>query len=308
MDFKLSELELRIIINLDNSPTMSELAQRTGVTVGYISRLITSLQHKGFVAVSKTGITKHVGLSSNLHAVKLKTILHNRSYMPLAKLLGGSNIQVLAILSTGKADLTRLLEESMVSETTILRTIRVFKKHAIVLHRDTEYELSRDLKDIREFLRDYCSYFAVSRLNKISSHGRFITSHGFEFLFTSDVTIRHENIKHTGLTAISKIIPLMQTENHYFYSLRELSCEEIAVHAITIDPHSKRNLTYVLLYMLKTKTDSKRFITISHQYGIDSAESIVHLINTWEQPEEKFMPSPSYIKQKAAEYDIKWHE
>ena len=308
MDFKLSELELRIIVILENSPTISELAKRTGVTVGYISRLITSLQHKGFVEVSKTGITKHVGLSSNLHAVKLKTILHNRSYMPLAKLLAGSNIQVLAILSTGKADLVRLLEESRVSEATIRRNINAFKNHAIVLHRDTEYELSQDLKDIREFLRDYCSYFAVSRLNKISSHSRFITSHGFEFLFTSDITITHENIKPTGLTAISKIIPLMQTENHYFYSLRELSCEEIAVHAITIDPYSKRNLTYVILYMLKTKTDSNQFIKISHQYGIDIAKSIVNLVNTWEQPEEKFMPSPSYIKQKTAEYDIKWHE
>ena len=308
MDFKLSELELRIIAILDNSPTMSELAQRTGVTAGYISRVVTSLQHKGFVEVSKMGITKHVGLSSNLHAVKLRTILHKRSYMPLGEILAGSSIQVLAVLSTGKADFIRLLNESGVSEATIRRNIRAFKKHAIVLHRDTEYELSPDLKDIREFIRDYCSYFAVSTLNKISSYSRFITSHGFEFIFASDITIRHENIKPTGLTAISKIIPLMQTENHYFYSLRELSCEEIAVHAITVDPYSKRNLTYVILYMLKTKTDSNLFIKISHQYGIDIAGSIVNLVNTWEQPEEKFMPSPLYIKQKAAEYDIKWQE
>lgn len=308
MDFKLSELELRIIAILDNSPTMSELAQRTGVTVGYISRVVISLQHKGFVEVSKMGVTKHVGLCSNLHAVKLRTILHKRSYMPLAELLARSSIQVLAVLSTGKADFIRLLDESGVSEATIRRNIRAFKKHAIVLHRDTEYKLSPDLKDIREFIRDYCSYFAVSTLNKISSYGRFITSHGFEFLFASDITIRHENIKPTGLTAISKIIPLMQTENHYFYSLRELSCEEIAVHAITVDPYSKRNLTYVILYMLKTKTDSNLFIKISHQYGIDIAGSIVNLVNTWEQPEEKFMPSPLYIKQKAAEYDIKWQE
>ncbi|MBE0524847.1 MAG: MarR family transcriptional regulator [Methanosarcinales archaeon] len=308
MDFKLSELELCIIVILDNSPTISELAKRTGVTAGYISRLITSLQHKGFVEVSKTGITKHVRLSSNLHAVKLKTTLHNRSYMPLTRLLAGSNIQVFAVLSAGKADITRLLDESGISEATIRRNIRAFKKYAIVLHRDTEYELSQDLKDIREFLRDYCSYFAVSTLNKISSQGRFIASHGFEFLFASDITITLENIKPTGLTEISKIIPLMQTENHYFYSLRELSCEEIAVHAITIDPYNKRNLTYVILYMLKTKTDSNRFIKISHQYGIDIAKSIVNLINTWKQPEEKFMPSPLYIKQKAVEYDIKWHE
>ncbi|MDT8402767.1 MAG: MarR family transcriptional regulator [Bacteroidales bacterium] len=308
MDFKLSELELQIIAILDNSPTMSELARQTGVTAGYISRVVTALQHKGFVEVSKTGITKHVGLSCNLHAVKLMTILHKRSYMPLAELLAGSSIKVLAVLSTGKANLIRLIDESGISEATIRRNIREFKNHAIVLQRDSEYELSPDLEDIREFTRDYCSYFAVSTLNKLSSHGRFITSHGFEFLLVSDITIRHENIQPTGLTAISKIIPLMQTENHYFYSLRELSCEEIAVHAIALDPYSKRNLTYVILYMLKIKIDSNRFIKISHQYGIDIAGSIVNLVNTWEQPEEKFMPSPLYIKQKAAEYDIKCHE
>ena len=308
MDFRLSELELRIIAILNNSSTISELARHTGVTAGYISRIVTSLQHKGFVDVSKKGITKHVGLSSNLHAVKLKTMLHKRSYMPLAELLQGSSMQILAVLSTGKADLIRMLDESRLSEATIRRNISAFKRHAIMQHRDTEYELSRDLKDMIEFLRDYCSYFAVSTLNKISLHGRFIISHGFEFLFTSDITIRHENIKPTGLTAISKIIPLMHTENHYFYSLRELSCEEIAVHAITIDPYSKRNLTYVILYMLKTKTDSNRFNKISHQYGIDIAGSILNLVNTWEQPEEKFMPSPLYIKQKAVEYDIKWQE
>ncbi|MBW6517318.1 MAG: MarR family transcriptional regulator [ANME-2 cluster archaeon] len=308
MDFKLSELELKIIAILDNSPTMSELARQTGVTAGYISRVVTALQHKGFVEVSKTGITKHVGLSCNLHAVKLMTILHKRSYMPLAELLAGSSIKVLAVLSTGKANLIRLIDESGISEATIRRNIREFKNHAIVLQRDSEYELSPDLEDIREFIRDYCSYFAVSTLNKLSSHGRFITSHGFEFLLVSDITIRHENIQPTGLTAISKIIPLMQTENHYFYSLRELSCEEIAVHAIALDPYSKRNLTYVILYMLKIKIDSNRFIKISHQYGIDIAGSIVNLVNTWEQPEEKFMPSPLYIKQKAAEYDIKCHE
>jgi len=308
MDFKLSGLELRIIAILDNLPTMSELARQTGVTAGYISRAVTALQHKGFVEVSKTGITKHVGLSSNLHAVKLMTILHKRSYMPLAELLGGSSIKVLAVLSTGKANLIRLMDESGISEATIRRNIREFKNHAIVLQRDSEYELSPDLEDIREFIRDYCSYFAVSTLNKLSSHGRFITSHGFEFLFVSDITIRQENIQPTGLTVISKIIPLMQTENHYFYSLRELSCEEIAIHAITVDPYSKRNLTYVILYMLKTNTDLNRFIKISHQYGIEISGSIVNLVNTWEQPEEKFMPSPLYIKQKAAEYDIQWQE
>lgn len=309
MNFKLSELELRIIPLLDNSPTIGELAKLTSVTTGYISRMVTSLKHKGFVEVSTRGITKKVKLTNNLHAAKLKAILQKRSYMPLPQLLQGSGIQVLAVLSTGKADLTRLIDESQISEATLRRHIRKFKKHAMLLYQNKEYELPQDLVDIREFLKDYCSYFAVSTLQEISPQARFISSHGFEFLFASDSEVKHPNVKPTGLNAISSTIPLMLAENYYFYSMRKLSCEEIAAHAIIADLYSKRNLTYVILYILKTKPDNDLFLKISSQYGIARiSKSMLALLDTWEQPKEKFMPSPSYIKQKAEEYNIKWQE
>lgn len=309
MNLKLSELELRIIPLLDNSPTIGELAKLTSVTVGYISRVVASLKHKGFVEVSTRGITKKVKLTNNLHAAKLKAILQKRSYMPLPQLLQGSGIQVLAVLSTGKADLARLMNESQISEATLHRHIRKFRKHAMMLYQNKEYELPQDLVDIRDFLKDYCSYFAVSTLQEISPQARFVTSHGFEFLFASDSEVKHPNIRPTGLSAISGTIPLMLAENHYFYSMRKLSHEEITAHAIAADPHSKRNLTYILLYMLKTKPDKNLLLRISNQYGIARiSKSMLDLLDTWKQPEEKFMPSPSYIKQKAEEYNIKWQE
>ena len=309
MNFKLSEPELRIILLLDNSPTIGELAKLTSVTTGYISRMVTSLKHKGFVEVSTRGITKKVKLTNNLHAAKLKAILQKRSYMPLPQLLQGSGIQVLAVLSTGKADLARLMDESQISEATLRRHIRKFKKHAMLLYQNKEYELPQDLVDIREFLKDYCSYFAVSTLQEISSQACFITSHGFEFLFASDSEVKQPNVQPTGLTAISGTIPLMLAENYYFYTMRKLSHEEIAAHAIAADPHSKRNLTYVILYILKTKPDKDLLLRISNQYGITCiSKSMLDLLDTWKQPEENFMPSPSYIKQKAEEYNIKWQE
>jgi len=309
MIFKLSEPELRIISVLNNSPTIGELTKHTSVTAGYISRVVASLKHKGFVEVSTRGITKKVKLSNNLHAVKLKAILQKRSYMPLPQLLQGSGILVLAVLSTGKADLTRLIDESQISEATLRRHIRKFKKQAMLLYQNKEYELPQDLTDINEFLKDYCSYFAVSTLQEISPQGRFISSHGFEFLFASDMEVKQPNVRPTGLTVISGTIPLILAENYYFYSMRKLSYEEIAAHAIAADPHSKRNLAYVLMYMLKTKPDKDLFLRISNQYGIARiSKSMADLLDTWKQPEEKFMPSPSYIKQKAEEYNIKWQE
>jgi len=309
MDFKLTRSELQAISHIDDSPTIGELASRIGVTNGYTSRLVASLVKKGFVDISTNGVSKNVMLINNPHAVKLKNILHKRSYMPLSELLQGSGIQVMAVLSTGEADFSRLLDESELSEATLRRIIKKFKSYAMLVCRNKKYEIPQDLMDIRDFMRDYCSYVGVSKLREISPQGRFIISHGFEFLFTSDNKIMHENIRPTGLSAMSGTIPLMLAENHYLYSSRSLSNEEIAVHAIVADPHSKRNLTYVILYILKAKIDKNRFVTISDQYGItDISRSILDMLDTGEQSEEIFMPSPSYIKQKATEYNIRWQE
>lgn len=309
MNFNLSALELRTISLLDTTLSISELAEKTGVTKGYISRTIASLKNKGFVEISKRGITKKVALSSNLHASRLKSLLQKRSYMPLADLLQGSGLQILAVLSSGSADFTRLKDESEVSGATLWRWIKKFKEHAMLLSRNDEYELPHDLGDIREFLDYYCSYFAVSTLKEISHAGNFIAAKGFEFLFTQEDGIIHKNVTPSGLTAISEKIPLMITENHYFYSYRTLSREEIAVHAIVIDQHNKRNLTYVMLYILKEKLDRDLFLKIAKRYRIeDVAVSVLKLLNTWKKPEEPYMPDPEYVKEKMKEYKIQWQE
>jgi DNA-binding IscR family transcriptional regulator len=309
MDFKLTKFELQIISHIDDSPSIGELANRIGVTKGYTSRLVASLVKKGFVDISTNGVSKNVGLSNNPHAVKLKNILHKRSYMPLSEFLQGSSIQVMAVLSTGEADFARLLDESELSEATLRRIIKKFKSYAVLVCRNKKYEIPQDLIDIKDFMKDYCSYIGVLKLRDISLQGRFIIPHGFEFLFTSDNKIMCEKVRSTGLSAMSDTIPLMLAENQYFYSSRTLSNEEFAVHAIVADPYSKRNLTYVILYILKVKNDKNRFVTISDQYGItDISRSILNMLDTGKQSEEIFMPSPSYIKQKAAEYNIIWQE
>jgi len=308
INVKLTELELRVISLPDDSLTMSELAERVSVTSGYISRAVTSLKDKGFVAISKSGITKNVRPTNNLHAVTLRTILHKRSYMPLTGLLQGSGIRVLAALSCGKTNFVNLRDESGVSIATLWRWIKKFKEHAMLITRNHEYELPHDLQDIQEFLKYYCTYSATATLRVISPEGDFIATRGFEFLFTSHKTITHENVKPSGLTAITETIPLIITENYYFHSSRRLPVEEIAVHAVVADPYSKRNLTYVILYILKTKLNKNLFFRISTRYGIaDISRSILNLLTMRKQPEQSCIPSPAYIKEKAEEYNIQWY-
>lgn len=306
MNCKLSALELRTITILDTALSINELAEKIGATKGYISRTVASLKAKGFVEISKRGITKKVTLSSNLHAARLKSILRNRSYMPLEEILEGSGIQVLAVLACGSADFAQLQEESGLSEATLWRWIKKFKEHAMLLSKNGEYELPADLKDIREFLEYYCSYFAISALKEISPAGNFIAAKGFEFVFSFRGDIIHKNIRPTGLTSISEKIPLMLAENYYFYSSRTPSREEIAVHAIIADPRSKRNLTYVIMYILKEKLDMALFLKIAKRYRVeDIAKSVLKLLNTWEQPEEPYMPDPAYVREKLKEYRIR---
>jgi len=309
MKYGISPLELKIISLLDTSLSTSELAERTGVTKGYISRAVASLTDKGFVETSKKGITKKVTLSVNLHASRLKTLLFRRSYMPFAELLQGSGLPIMAVLASGSADFTHLRDESNVSEATLWRWIKKFKEYALLMFKNNEYALSHDLSDLKEFLYYYCSYAAAFTLKEISPASNFIAAKGFEFIFSMETELVHENVKPSGLTAISEYIPLMLAENHYFYSSRKLSLEEIAVHAIVIDPHSKRNLTYVILFILKTELDRDIFLKIAKRYRVeDIAKSVLKLLNTWQKPDEPFMPDPAYVKEKLKEYKIRWQE
>lgn len=258
--------------------------------------------------ISKKGLTKKVTLSSNLHASRLKSLLQRRSNLPFAGLLQGSGMQILAVLASDSADFSRLREESGVSKATLWRRIRKLKEHAMLLSRNDEYELPHDLIDIREFLEYYCSYFAVSTMKEITPAGNFIAAKGFEFLFSLKEEIIHENVRSTGLTSISEEIPLMLAENYYFYTSRTLSGEEIALHAIVADPHSKRNLTYVIMYILKAKLDMALFLKIAKRYRVeDIAGNVLKLLNKWEKPEEPYMPDPAYVREKLKEYKI-WLE
>ena len=86
----------------------------------------------------------------------------------------------------------------------------------------------------------------------------------------------------------------MLPQNPYFYSSRKLSMEEIAVHTVVIDPHSKRNLTYVILFILKTELDRDIFLKTAKRYKVeDIAKNVLKLINTWEKPEEQYIPDPA---------------
>ncbi len=40
----------------------------------------------------------------------------------------------------------------------------------------------------------------------------------------------------------------------------------------------------------------------------DIAENILKMLNTWEKPDEPYMPDPMYVKEKMAEYKIQWRE
>ncbi|MBU4490838.1 MAG: hypothetical protein KKD69_00035 [Euryarchaeota archaeon] len=228
--------------------------------------------------------------------------------MPIGELLQGSSMQILSVLAFGSADFTRLRDESGASEATLRHWIKKFKEHAMLILKDDVYELPHDLRDVREFLDYYCSYFAVSTLKEIAPSGSFIAAKGFEFLFSMKGEIVHENVRSTGLTLISEEIPLMFAENHYFYSSRTLSREEISVHAIAADPHSKRNITYVIMYILKKKKlDKAFFLEIARRYRVeDIAGSVLKLLNTWKQPEEPYMPDPAYVREKLKEYNIRW--
>ncbi|MFQ6056037.1 MAG: hypothetical protein ACE5J3_08670 [Methanosarcinales archaeon] len=305
---ELSEIEIKTLNVLNGSLSVNVLAKRVGVTKGYLSRIVSYLEKKRFVECRRYGITKLVSVADSLHASSFKALLSEKSYIPFHTLLRDSGLRILAILAdlnTIPSSLKNLEDETGVSKPTLLRKLKKFREYGILQN----YKISIDLNRMREFLRYYLEYWAVSLVKDFSSCGTLIFRRGFEFIFASPNEVPSKKIKLTGLSKISQEIPLLLTENYYFYSNknRMLSNEEIIIHTILANPYSRRNTTYALLYAIKLGLNEEKLLFYADKYSLkEYAIDFINILNNKSGESKIYLPSPDYLKKKALEYNLKW--
>ena len=239
--------EIRVLTRLDREKSQAELEEQLHVSRGYLSRALNSLLKKGLVKVRVKQKTKFYSLSENPLSVLIFEALRKNP-----KILEGRRETLLACLDNPKT-LLELQTETGLSLKRISDYLKEFRSTGIVEKVGNKYKLIHE--DVLNLVR----------LLKIKKG--VVWERGKERLIESDKT---ENASLTAFSAFPKYgFKIFTDKFYYYYPKKDLSIEEVLVHALRFSK-TKQQLMLVALFYLKNKYEisGSRLRALAKKYGV----------------------------------------
>ena len=311
-EYALKDAEISIIraISSKSDHSISEIGAITGMSEGWVSQLIKDLEKKGYVTTSRRGMKKIAIISESSFAKSLSSLLTVDSNVPWEKLLSNSGIPVLLDSITKRKDFTK-----GVNRTTVWRAKRNFLMHGIApKHSEIQSSINARLS---RFINEYADYIDRRFIEGNIPKGAVILwRKQDECLFK--INNRYEQKSKLGIrdilpTAFSAFarygIPLLTSDSYYYFSpsKHEITRSDVVLHTLLIDPGSRTNITYALLFILKefSKEELEFLIGSSKEYRLQSTiREIDKFLKTPTGPNSKMMPVLSDLVEQAELYGI----
>ncbi|MFQ5976157.1 MAG: winged helix-turn-helix domain-containing protein [Candidatus Hydrothermarchaeales archaeon] len=315
MKLELSALQIMILKELcaDEYRNISGLAGALDKSLTRVSIAIKDLEKKGFVETQKIGISKQLDISSNKHAVSFKIMAAQYPHLHLEKLLSGSALQILLPLTyRQKLRLEEIEKLSGCSERTLRRVVKGLKEFGImVVDENFSYSIGSFYFRLSEFIRDFQGYLNLRLALSFSNTAVILWQQGKEFLIKALAEKKVECFFPTGYEKLSDYgIQLILTgSRYYFYSpfKKKLGVEDAALHTLSLEPESPRNVLYVLMIVAKNigKIDRDYLRSEAAKFGLEGAvEDIARYLKTKGMHRPEYFPLWEEFKAKAEEYEI----
>jgi len=291
---KLTRTEMKALRSIYRGHhTLPAIASDLGISNPRITSLTKTLERKGFVRRRRNGASVVVDLTNQRFMEHLKRLFSRN--LQFENMLGGSAVPLLFALvipgmaagknldrSMGPRGLTvkQIRSFSRLSRDTIYRTLNKLMLAGAVFKDGDRCGISASMNELHEFIEQY-AYFRGSEIvaglmgetrvirdaqgemgttvgsRKMTSHfvagGELIVSVSHELSLP-----RSTHVAPTAITAFQQDGLMFQTSTDYYhYSMagRTLGREDFAIDHILLDPGSVRNLSYSMLYLLKSGDD-----------------------------------------------------
>jgi DNA-binding MarR family transcriptional regulator len=225
----------------------SEIATAVHIARPNVSRAVASLEAKGFLETKKNGISSLISLSNAKHAILWKKLAIEFAHMPLHRLLAGASPEILSTISDLNPKTRKeIAEDSLVSETSVAKTLARFKQLGII-QKTPEYRISPRFQAFIDFVVEFRHYLNQKITTEFASDGVILWDRNREFIVESK---RNEESDGFRLTAISLFaqfgVPLLSRTSYFFYSPkpRKLRLEDAVLHALLLPD---KNMLHILL-------------------------------------------------------------
>lgn len=295
--FSLTKNEIALVRCISNqNSTVKGIALCLGVSLGMASRILKEVSSKGFVTVSRNGITKAARLSTNVHAQLLSDLLKKEANTPLERIMSYSSMSIL---------FNRIGFDfgSNPSRNTIWSRGRELNAFGLDSKRNAL---------LRDFLEAYADFISREFASKyIPQNAEIIWNRNFQCVFkiSGGSPLPRPFLK----TAISVLptfgIKLISDSDYYYFSkyLSELTYEDYFLHTLLIDPSSSTYVVYATLLMLKIrdKVSKSSLLDRAKYYGISGITgAVLRYIDTKGAMRSFPIPPIEEMQEKAIEYGV----
>ena len=280
----LSKMEVKTLLKLKDEKTITELANELGLSIYRTSTLVASLERKGLVKTEKRGKYKIVSLSEVKPAGLFRKLMSKFGHMPLDEILSGRSLALLAVIKCTPLSAHELCIKSNLSKSTLYHVIDKLSDYGLIGKKDGGYFLIERYKLFHEFAEEVYELQNSIKAREFSEDSALIWSGVGEFILVTEAYRGKDtgNFHLTGLERFSDFgVDIIGTGRyHYYYSekVKELSLEEVIVHALLID-FSPRTILYsiVLLLAHEDKINQKKLFNLGRKYDVSVTELLEYL-------------------------------
>jgi len=313
-DFKLTATEIKALraIWQGNEQSIGRISEATDMLYPVTSRTISSLAKKGFLLVSRRGLSRQVSLSDAKHAQLFKRLLSEFSHMNFEKILIGSSMEVLSHITDAPLKRKEIEEQSGLTAKTVKVTLKRLREFGVVFVKEGfTYVLNQRFSLLGEFVEEFRRYHNQRLAEDFSADSVIIWQREKEFLIKTSSSKEKESFFLTGISAfhLHGIKLFLPDYNYYFHSLykTKLGVEDILLHAIRADPNSTRTiLSVLLLWRRNDRMDMKYLLEEANKYGVDDVvNALIDYLNSEGRKKPEYFPTWAEYLAKAEEYGLR---
>lgn len=312
LSLTVGEIRYASFIAISAKAGLSEIRKGLGIHAVVTSRLSASLQSKGFIEVTKDGISKTASMSESKHAQLFRKLVLEYRHIQFHRLLSGQSLEVLsAICNSNLGSRKEISQVSWVPEASVARSVEKLKQTGI-LHKRDYYIINPRFQTLKEFVLEYRHYMNQKAVQSFAKDAVILWENNREFIVET-TTSRDEKSKGFRLTGPSAFgrfgIPLMMSFNYYYYSPsdKRLGLEDLIMHSLLL-PQSER-ITLATLLVWKKNEKSIRTSYLFEQaakYGLkEKVEGIIEYLAAGGKKLTPGLPLWGEFASRAEEYGIK---
>jgi len=293
---RLSPREVSLLVSIRaGGKTRKVIAQEVVASPPELTRLVKSLQSKGFVTVQRHGMSTSVSFSETKHATRLRMALNEFNHMKLEGILSLASLDVLSALAARTCATRKdTVSSSGISARTLHTALKRLQEVGIVRRRSRGvYEISDRFEPLADFAREFDEYSNHRMAVEFSPDSLIVWQRGKEFIVRARGGEEGDDYRKTAFSEFEHHrVPLFMDWHYYYHPAGgwRRTIDEVLLQSLLIRHRGTRENTAILMLWERNGLGRNidRLRVRAKEYGVE--QELEAIAAYFEDPEKNRPP------------------